>query len=217
MSSSPHPLFGIAQPALTDPDEDDRTLHRRLCDGDPVAPSDLCCRFLGPLVAWLTGQHRDCDEHLIQEAAEDALINLSKNPESYDPARCSLAWYLRMAATADLRNASAKEQRHHRHRKAWSSVEHDLDGRNSSGEADDPASLVERAEEQDAILARLKACSADWPEQDRQVLLLMAQGERRTEVYAGVLGLTDQPLATQRREVKRRKDRLGKRAKRKGA
>jgi hypothetical protein len=49
---------------------------------------------------------------------------------------------------------------------------------------------------------------------DREVVELMATGERRTERYAVILRLTDQPPSVQRREVKRIKDRLRKKMQR---
>jgi RNA polymerase sigma-70 factor, ECF subfamily len=45
---------------------------------------------------------------------------------------------------------------------------------------------------------------------DRQILALRLQGERRTEAFAEILGLSDLPIEAQRREVKRAKDRIDK-------
>jgi hypothetical protein len=53
-------------------------------------------------------------------------------------------------------------------------------------------------------------------EVDRRVLRLMVDGERRTAVFAAVLGLDGQPAEAQRREVKRAKDRIKKRLERAG-
>jgi DNA-directed RNA polymerase specialized sigma24 family protein len=173
--------------------------------------------LLEPLVTWLRESNRTRDDHLLQEAAGEALFHLIKNPHTYDPARSTLAGFLRMSAQCDLCNVLRRERRHQEHRELWSSVEEALDGGNTPGDADDPARIAELGEEQAALLARLETCSADWTEPERQVLRLMIQGERRTAVYAGVIRVTDKPLAQQRREVKRFKDRVGKRAKRRGA
>ena len=51
---------------------------------------------------------------------------------------------------------------------------------------------------------------------DRQVHLLMYNGERRTSVFAAVLGLEHLPIEVQRQRVKQVKDRLRLRIKRYG-
>jgi RNA polymerase sigma-70 factor (ECF subfamily) len=51
---------------------------------------------------------------------------------------------------------------------------------------------------------------------DRQVLALRLQGERRTEAFADLLGVSHLPITAQRREVKRAKDRIDKILRRKG-
>jgi hypothetical protein len=45
---------------------------------------------------------------------------------------------------------------------------------------------------------------------DRQILPLRLQGERRTEAFAAILGVSHLPIEAQRREVKRAKDRIDK-------
>ena len=49
---------------------------------------------------------------------------------------------------------------------------------------------------------------------EREAVDLIIDGERRTEVYAHVIGLQDRPWQEQVREVKRAKDRLKKRMQR---
>jgi RNA polymerase sigma-70 factor (ECF subfamily) len=51
---------------------------------------------------------------------------------------------------------------------------------------------------------------------DRQILALRLQGERRTEAFAELLGISHLPIGVQRREVKRAKDRIDKILRRKG-
>lgn len=45
---------------------------------------------------------------------------------------------------------------------------------------------------------------------DQQILALRLQGERRTEAFAEILGISHLPIEAQRREVKRIKDRIDK-------
>jgi hypothetical protein len=51
---------------------------------------------------------------------------------------------------------------------------------------------------------------------DRQILALRLEGERRTAVFAEILGVSHLPMEVQRREVKRAKDRIDKILRRKG-
>ncbi len=50
--------------------------------------------------------------------------------------------------------------------------------------------------------------------EERRVMDLMLDGERKTRVYAEALGLSGLPAAEQKREIKRVKDRLKKRLER---
>ena len=51
---------------------------------------------------------------------------------------------------------------------------------------------------------------------DRQILALRLQGERRTEAFAAILGISHLPSEDQSREVKRAKDRIDKVIRRNG-
>jgi RNA polymerase sigma-70 factor (ECF subfamily) len=51
---------------------------------------------------------------------------------------------------------------------------------------------------------------------DQQILALRLQGERRTEAFAEILGISHLPIEAQRREVKRTKDRIDKILRRRG-
>jgi RNA polymerase sigma-70 factor (ECF subfamily) len=51
---------------------------------------------------------------------------------------------------------------------------------------------------------------------DRQILALRLRGERSTEAFAEILGISHLPTDAQRREVKRAKDRIDKVLRRKG-
>jgi RNA polymerase sigma factor (sigma-70 family) len=206
------------QPLL--PAEEEQALHRRLCEGDPLAPPDLCRIYFEPLLAWLRAIHgrrgQGLDESLLSTAAEDAVIGLIKNPQAYDPTRRDLFGYLRMAAEGDLKNEYRKEQRHHRGRKPWIVVENEEAAGNCSGPGrePDPAELLEQAEQLQATQEWLGRISASWTEEERQVLDLMRQGEKRTEVVARVLGLEELPFGEQQEAVNRVKDRIKLRLKR---
>src|SRR5260370_42245962 len=93
------------------------SLRERLLARDPLAQSDLCRTYLGPLIDWLSRRMRYADPHLIAEAAENALFALIRNPHAYNPRRAGLEVYLRLSARCDLLNLMQKERRDRRGRR----------------------------------------------------------------------------------------------------
>ena len=195
--------------------EEGHALHARLLADDPVAFSDLARAYLDHLVAWLRAHNpRVRDPHLHDEAAEDAILNLIKNPASYDPARLGLTAYLHMSAQGDLMNLLSKERRHQARRADLAAVELSPSlGKELWDTANDPARIGER--EADAA-APPGPTLPDLTAEEAAVLALMRDRERHYDAYARVLGVADRPIAEQRREVKRVKDRLNKRLERAG-
>lgn len=190
-------------------------LHERLVEQDSAAPYDIFTAYLDPLTAWLDGRHADASPDFRAEAAHLALISYVCDPATYKPNRGTLAVYLRVAAQGDLRNLLRREARHHEGRKSWEDVEHSPGGGKYLGRDDDPSLRLRIAEEtrtarDPAVADVLGGCSAA----ERRVLELMLGGERRTAVFAEVLGLLARSKAEQRREVKRTKDCLKQRMKR---
>jgi len=185
-------------------------IYERLVPGDCLAQSDFIVAVLEPLVSHLRAWRRDVDEHMWLTAAEDAVLSVIRNPHVYNPAKGgNLFAFLRMAAERDLLNALERERRHHRNRENRDCVELLADGRNPSMEEvaddlptfDDPAVATE---------------IASFTDRERQVFELMRDGEKRTSVFATILGIGDMPLEEQTREVKRVKDRIVKRLQRVG-
>jgi hypothetical protein len=204
-------------PATADPPDSSRAaepaLHARLLARDPVAPSELADTYLPPLLARLLRAFPHLDPHLVQDAATDAVLDTAEHPEHYDPARLPLGSYLAMAARGDLRNALQKASRRAAHQAPLEAVELGGVARNPLTEdADDPAELVAGGASADPDL--LAAVRAAFQPQERAVVALMLDGERRTSVYARLLDLEHLTTANQAREVKRVKDRLGKRLRR---
>jgi DNA-directed RNA polymerase specialized sigma24 family protein len=180
-------------------------LYQRLAAGtDPVAPSDFAAAFLDPLVAFLRGTRRGTDDHAIQTAAEEAVLSVIRRPAVYDPTRGTIVAFLRMAAAADLNNLRTKEARHHRNREDRECVE--LPGATGNTPTSDDLPSFDHP-----ALAEVLA-SLDATEQ--RVFELMRTGERATEAYAAILGITDRPVGEQAAEVKRVKERIMKRLQR---
>ena len=194
--------------------EQEQALHRRLCEGDPLAPDELCRRYLNPLVGWLRENHREMEDAVLVTAAHEAVIGLIKSPSCYDPARLDLFGYLRMAARGDLRNLLRDERRHYHGREPWNAVEKAEEVGNYPESEEDPAVHLERAEVRQAAAKLICTASADWTQGERQVLELILRGEKRTEMFAGVIGAEGLTFAEQQEAVNCVKDRIMKRLKR---
>lgn len=179
-------------------DEEEQQLLGALHAGAPTAPNALAGRYLPLLAAHLRGAYpRATDDH-IHGAVDEALMNFLERPARYDPARGSLATYLRLSARGDLQNALARDARHRG--ASLDSVAEPPDHRKDTRSPDDPLA-------DPRIAAELAALSAA----ERAVLELMIEGVRETDAYAAVLGITDRSADERRAEVKRAKDKLQKR------
>ena len=196
-------------------DEDALRLYRRLLERDPLAPADFAEAFLKPVIAWLRNTNPCVDPMAYEEAAEEAIICFLKHPAAYDPQRLGLEAFLRMAARRDLLNLLRKERRHQQHRRDWKVVEQASAEGKYLGRDDDP-SLPLQIEEARQQQAPPDAVWQQLTDAERRVWQQMQQGERRHEVFAAIISVTHLPIAQQRREVKRVKDRLNKRMQRAG-
>lgn len=192
-------------------------LHQRLLDGDPTATSDLANVFLIPLCLRLKRAFpRIKEETWIYDAAVNALLlNYALNPKRFNPEKSGLFSYLFMSARGDLLNFLKQEGERKKREYGFESVELTVDNRNimeslQSSRSKGPLEILEHRE---AI--RLIESLIENP-QDRDILELMVAGERRTAVFAQVLGLQDLSLGEQKKIVKQHKDRLKKRLERFG-
>jgi len=189
-------------------------LHRRLLAADPVAPAELTQHALDALADELRrGSHRIRDDCVVFDAATDAILELAKRPQAFDPARLHLWAYLKMAARGNLANILKKERRHHDRVLRFAVVEL----RGSAGNIE-IASPSDDVADQEIARARIDALVTgpinSMSVEDLAVLRLIAAGERATGPYATILGLAHQPESEQRHFVKQAKDRLLKRLKR---
>jgi RNA polymerase sigma-70 factor (ECF subfamily) len=198
---------------------DDQLLHERLLAGDPTAPSDLAQQVLQPVTQRLRRRFPTVrDKSMIDDAAVDAILNYAERPSQFDPAKSSLLGYLTLSARGDLLNALEAQKSRWTHEESLENVDFaDFDrkiksmGNESAMLADDIAvdNLAARR-----LLSQLRA-AADTP-RDLAILQLMINGEKRTEIFAQALGLTELSLQAQKSTVKRHKDRLKKRLQRLG-
>ncbi len=187
----------------------------RLRTGDPTAASDLVVAYLDDLARWLQNRNPTVSAEDCLTAAEDALLALIKKPTSYNPKRSSLMGYLQMSASGDLKNWLRAERRHVWRKIDLEDVELSLgEGKYlRDGEAD-PAQRLEEKEWSPRSAKVIGALRTKLSPEEQRVMDLMLDGERKTQAYAEVLGLSRLPAAEQKREVKRVKDRLKKRLER---
>jgi RNA polymerase sigma-70 factor (ECF subfamily) len=192
-------------------DEIDPDLYQRLCDREPVAPSEFCELYLPLLMAdrrWLLAGIRD--EHMITDAAIRAVLSVAEHPEQYDPAQSKIMGYLRMSAKRDLINLLNAESRRSGRTVSIEAVDLPESAGNERREAPDLPGGVSPE-----FLMRKLDDALPIP-QDREAVRLMLDGVRSTEDYARVYGLSGLSVQDQRKQVKRHKDRLDKVMKRIG-
>ena len=193
--------------------EFDRQIHARLLAGDPTASEEFA-RYYLPLVvrhvAIRARAHGVNDPALVNDATVDAVFDLIRHPDKFDPQRSGLLGYLKRAAERDLINAVQKDRRRRRGEELHADVELAI----LNGNKQEDVHVVRREVEERAI-ARIQrerdlACQRGQVAggRDQQILQLMTEGERRTSVFAAVLGIADRPAPEQRRLVKQHKDRL---------
>jgi RNA polymerase sigma-70 factor (ECF subfamily) len=141
-----------------------------------------------------------------RDAASDALGHYSREPQGYQPSKgAPLESYLTGMAVNRLRHwtreqaARARQEQKACARAAWTTQA----GGGDASPGDGPSQNEASYEELWAVVER------ECPEPKQQaVVRLIVQGERRTEVFAEVLGLCHLPIEAQRGEVKRFKDQL---------
>ncbi len=153
---------------------------------------------------------------MIDDAAVDAILNYAERPSQFDPAKSSLLGYLTLSARGDLLNALEAQKSRRTHEESLENVDfadlgRKIESMSNESAADDIAvdNLAARR-----LLSQLRA-AADTP-RDLAILQLMINGEKRTEIFAQALGLTELSLQARKNSVKRHKDRLKKRLQRLG-
>lgn len=193
-------------------------VYRRLLAGEPDAPSDLIGLLLEPLIAALRRAYPTTDPDLVSDVVTDSLLAFVQEPQRYQADKRSLWGYLKMDMRGDLLNRWRSLQRRSAREIALDVVALTLLDRNSDVEEAVVRRLAPVALPDGTDIATVAAwLRQDIPDdRDRHVVMLMVQGERRAVTYAAALGITDRPVAEQRRLVKQAKDRLRLRLKRRG-
>jgi RNA polymerase sigma-70 factor, ECF subfamily len=176
---------------------DELCLHERVLQGDPVAPADVFQTFIEPLLNILE-REMACDPEEANVSAVDAVFSYLREPERYDHKRGRLSTYLTQAAKHRVRDHRRSASARARREQDFASV--------VELQATSPKEELERSVEVGLVLKRLEEHVPEG--RDREALRLLLWGERSSERWAEVLGLTSLPTDERRREVKRHRDRL---------
>jgi RNA polymerase sigma-70 factor, ECF subfamily len=181
-------------------------LHRRLCAGDRTASEELAELILDPLVDAISCRFPYIDEQTIWDGVVDALLDYCARPHQFDEGRkVPLDRFLRMASRRNVTNFLRGEARRRAREEAMQS-----DAR-LVVELDPTAGNILQQEETRGLQRRQEGMMKRLSDpRYRQILALRLQGERRTEAFAEILGISHLPIEAQRREVKRTKDRIDK-------
>lgn len=195
-------------------DPEEAELLRRLRDGDVTAPADLAVKYLEPLAQAVSRAFPKADEHALISAAIDAILGVAEHPDRVDLSKGSLARYLRMSARGDFLNALETKRARERRERSLEAVEVVALERNmyrNDPNADPTAEDAVRKTSQIAPSIQLRDVATGA---ELAVLQAMLEGERRTRVFADILGIGGLEPAAQRAEVKKVKDRLNQRLRR---
>lgn len=190
-------------------------LHARLLAGTSLTvTSEIAEVFLPPLIRSLKGEFWSLsDQHLLDTAAEDALIGYFAAPGRFEPQRAGLFTYLRWRARSRLLNLLGQEKVLIAAEKVVE-VEAAEAVYEMTGQAvADPEDALAQREADDATLHKLRAIIND--PLDLEIIKLMMEGVRETWRYAALLGIAALPGEEQTSLIKRHKDRLKKTIQRK--
>lgn len=164
------------------------------------------------LVAQLSARSRfrRIDPDVISDGVVDALAEFTKRPHLWDPA--TLVRHLLFAAQRNVLNRLRSETRLHKREAA---VAKPIDRSSSDVELSSPVGnliMKEAANQRQSEYESLLALFAEPV--DKRIAELILARERRTSLFAEVLGIGHLPIEEQRKHVKRAKDRLKKTVKR---
>lgn len=186
-------------------------LHKRLLSLDPVAPEELFTITAPEIEKHLRARFPSLapsvDPDIYLSAVYETLTDYFKAPEKYDPAKSGLMTYLRLACRRDLQNLLAKESRHASGRISLESVAFSLSDGNDISER-----VANNLDNQQLISDLMQGMTSE----EQAVFSLVMEGERSTRVAAEAMNIGHLALEEQAKLVKRVKDRIKKRIRRRG-
>jgi RNA polymerase sigma-70 factor (ECF subfamily) len=187
-------------------------LHDRLLRGDRLASEELSRLLLPPLVEEIGRRFRTTDEQIISDGVIDAVLDYCGDPHQFNTDKgVPLDRFLAKAAWRNVENLLTGERRRKQRERKVGSKKREADV------ALDPVARNIRQEELRQLDEKQAAMFAalDDPK-DKEILRLKLDGVRDTARFARVLDITHLPVARQREEVRRHKDRIIRFLRRKG-
>ncbi|HYO53214.1 RNA polymerase sigma factor [Archangium sp.] len=178
---------------------DERVLHERVVQRDPVASTDVFMTYMDRIVKILM-QRLGCDEDAAHDSTVEVIFTYIHKPARYDPGKGRLFSYLMQAARHRVvdkrRSADARARRDQKY------------GSDFAQRARTPKEELEDLVEARLAMKRLVERGYLKNERDWDALRLILYGERSTESLAVALGLASLPRDELKRAVKRHRDRL---------
>ncbi len=198
-------------------------LHVALVLGaNPAIPAKLAELLVAPLRRRF-GRFRALDWDTVDSTIGWSIARYLREPSRFDPERGGLLPYLWEDVQGDLLNevehrtvpvadhhepaASEPPRRQRREIPDGVTVEVERDRRNPPVD-EEVLDAVDPFDMPPALVERARAELGRFDQRDQALLELLGAGIRETAPYAEVLGISHLDLDTQRREVKRQKDRL---------
>lgn len=191
--------------------EKEKYIHSLVLKQDDLAFARFCDEFYEPVYKKVKAFNRGInsfDETLIMDVVTDTFLNYFKNPTRYNPEKQGLERFLIMDAEGDLLNVWEKIKQ--KNKKIEKPVELDEKNRNSELEDDGLTPYEQLVNKEDRALLEKKLTAFLKSDKDVQIAQLLLAGERQSLEYAKILGIETLDPETQRREVKRHKDRIDK-------
>jgi hypothetical protein len=179
-----------------------RELHCRLVNGDQTVLTVIADNVLPTIRRRLRRAFRSASQGSIEDATEDAFVQYALGPVEFDASRgVPLEYYLYQAAARnviDLLRAEDNRRAREAAYASWLSLR---------------ASAALARERDQHLRVSLAATIRNFGagEAERKAFSLWIEGKGGTEPLAIALGLNHLPIAAQRQEVKRFKDRVLKR------
>lgn len=191
--------------------ENEKNIHSLILQKDDLAFARFCDEFYDPVYKKVRAFNRGIntvDETLIMDAVTDTFLNYFKNPQRYNPEKQSLEKFLIMDAEGDLLNTWEKIKQ--KNKKIEKPVELEEKNRNSEIEDDELTPYEKLVNKETFLLLEKKLNEVFKDERDVLIAQLILAGERQSLEYAKIIGIEALDPETQRREVKRHKDRIDK-------
>lgn len=183
-------------------------LHQELASGKSSTADDLAGRLLFRLISPLLRQYSAADPDVIWDSVTETILNYLRDPGMFDPSHGTpLDVFLSHCARRNITDKLRSEARRRKRETNFYCL-----FENNFVELGDSAANIEMETEID--FARDLGTALKSP-LDRKIFELCVNGERSTEVFADVLGVSELPIEEQRRAVKRAKDRILKMVRRK--